>query len=69
MKKVRLQLITAVTVLLLATPIFADKLRINVGYWPGELKPELQDRFLLDDLVGLPTMLDMEWTNTQTNTI
>ncbi|MBW7858386.1 MAG: hypothetical protein H3C43_08865, partial [Leptonema sp. (in: Bacteria)] len=28
-----------------------------------------QDRFLLDDLVGLPTMLDMEWTNTQTNTI
>lgn len=67
--KIRLQLITVVSLLLLSAPVFADKLRLNLGYWPGELKPELEERFMLDDIVGLPTMLDLKWTNTQTNTI
>ncbi|MCB1314388.1 MAG: hypothetical protein KDK27_00460 [Leptospiraceae bacterium] len=54
-----------------ANGLAADKLRINVGYWPGNLEPELEDRFFKDDLL-LGTNLsryDLEWNNKHTDTI
>jgi hypothetical protein len=68
MKKTSLRILVALSTLLLSAPLFADKLRLNVGYWPGELEPELEERFMLDDLVG-QSMLDLQWTGKQTNTI
>jgi hypothetical protein len=59
----------ALAAMMLSAPLFADKLRLNVGYWPGELEPELEDRFFLDDLVPLPGQLNLGWTGKQTNTI
>jgi len=62
------RLVALLAVVLITSPMFADKLRLNVGYWPGELKPELEDRFRLDSLVG-EKELNMSWNGKQTNTI
>lgn len=46
-------------------------LRMNVGYWPGNLEPELEDRYFKDDLIlgsGLGR-LNNGWSNKQTNTV
>lgn len=46
-------------------------LRLNVGYWPGDLEPELEDRYFKDDLIlgaGIGR-LNNEWSNKHTNTI
>lgn len=59
----------ALAAMMLSAPIFADKIRLNVGYWPGEMEPELEGRFLLDDLVGNPSYLNLGWTGKQTDTI
>ena len=73
MKKTSLRVIlsrasVALAAMMLSAPIFADKIRLNVGYWPGEMEPELEDRFLLDDLIGQGD-LNLGWTGKQTNTI
>lgn len=55
----------------LNTSYFADQLRLNIGFWPGNLDPELQPRFFNDDLIegfGIGR-LDLEWANKNTNTI
>lgn len=46
-------------------------LRLNAGYWPGDLEPELEDRYFKDDLV-LGTgfgRLNNGWSNKHTNTV
>lgn len=73
MKKTSLRVILsraliAIAAMILSAPIFADKIRLNVGYWPGEMEPELEERFMLDDLVGQGE-LNLDWTGKQTNTI
>jgi len=50
MKKIRILFATAL--LTVSSSLMADTLRLNVGIWPGNLDPELQDRFFYDDLVG-----------------
>lgn len=74
MKKTSLRVIlsrasVALAAMMLSAPIFADKIRLNVGYWPGEMEPELEDRFMLDDLIGAQGDLNLGWTGKQTNTI
>lgn len=61
--------------LLASVPLLADTVSVNVGYWPGELDPEMEQRLFLDDLIapsgtgiGLGR-LDLEWSNKTTNTI
>lgn len=71
LKMTRLRTGAAIVALLLSAPLFADKLRLNVGYWPGQYKPELEDRFFMDDLVagtGLGS-LDLGWAGKNTDTI
>lgn len=49
----------------------ANELRLNIGYWPGELEPELEPRLFKDDLIegnGIGR-LDLEWANKTTHTI
>lgn len=58
----------ALAAMMLSAPTFADKIRLNVGYWPGEMEPELEERFFLDDLIGQGD-LNLSWTGKQTNTI
>lgn len=46
-------------------------LRLNVGYWPGDLEPELEDRYFKDDLIlgaGVGR-LNNSWQNKETHTI
>ncbi|MCR9141712.1 MAG: hypothetical protein NXI24_05630 [bacterium] len=61
----------------LGTMLFAGSLqaqttlRLNVGYWPGDLDPELEDRYFKDDLffgTGIGRLNDT-WSNKHTNTI
>lgn len=43
----------------------ADKLAFSFNFWPGEYKPELEERFLLDGLVNPGTndkILNTPWT-------
>lgn len=49
----------------------ANELRLNVGFWPGELEPELEPRFFIDDLIeaGGLGRINLEWTNKTTYTI
>jgi len=67
--------ILAGTLLLASTALSADTVSINVGYWPGELDPEMEQRLFLDDLItpsgaGFALgRLDLEWSNKTTNTI
>lgn len=55
--------------------IMANTLKINLGYWPGELDPELEERFFLDDIIiGSSSSyslgrIDLPWENKDTNTI
>lgn len=49
----------------------ADTLRLQAGFWPGELDPELEDRLFLDDLLlgtGLGRF-NLGWTDKDTYTI
>lgn len=56
--------------LLFSAPLSADTLRLKVGYWPGDLEPELEGRYFKDDLVqGGLSRINLPWSNTQTNTI
>ena len=41
--------------------LFADKLRIKAGVWSGERQSELEDRFFLDDLIGVSGRLNLPW--------
>lgn len=49
----------------------ADELKINAGFWPGDLDPELEERFFLDDLLASGSLgqIDLEWDNKDTQTI
>ncbi len=49
----------------------ANELRLNIGFWPGELDPELEPRFFNDDLIEGGTLgrIDLEWSNKNTYTI
>lgn len=67
LNRTRMRAGAAIVALLLSAPLFADKLRLNVGYWPGEYKPELEDRFFMDDI--LFGQLDLGWAGKNTNTI
>jgi len=51
--------------------LHANELRLNIGYWPGELDPELEPRLFLDDLIFGNDLgrLDLEWANKTTHTI
>lgn len=51
--------------------LFADELRLNIGFWPGLLEPELEPRLFNDDLIEGTDIgrLDLEWVNKNTNTI
>ncbi len=67
MKKTSMGVFVALAIVFSA-PLYADKIRLNVGYWPGEMEPELEDRFFLDELIGQGD-LNLTWTGKQTNTI
>lgn len=69
MKKTSLRVFVAIATMMLSAPLFADKIRLNAGYWPGEMEPELEERMMLDDLVPQPGALNLSWTGKQTNTI
>lgn len=49
----------------------SNELRLNIGFWPGELEPELQPRFFLDDLIegGGIGRINLDWSNKTTYTI
>ncbi|MCE9597660.1 MAG: hypothetical protein K8S54_06795 [Spirochaetia bacterium] len=53
------------------TPVFADKVRLNLGLWPGQLDPELEPRFFKDDLLTGANFgrLNLEWVDKDTYTI
>ncbi len=55
----------------LATPVMADKLRLNLGFWPGDLEPELENRLLKDDLIAGSGFgrLNLDWSGKQTYTL
>ncbi len=52
-----------------------NKIRLNAGYWPGELTPELENRFFMDDLiVGGTTSVglgrfDLGWSGKNVHTV
>ncbi len=52
-------------------PLNANTLRLNVGFWPGNLEPELENRFFLDNLIEGSSIgsLNLPWANKNTNTI
>lgn len=52
-----------------SSAVSADTLRLNVGLWPGEREPELEQRMFLDDIVGGAPRFNLPWTNTTTTTI
>ncbi|MFN3604787.1 MAG: hypothetical protein ACK4UJ_08765 [Leptonema sp. (in: bacteria)] len=56
---------------LIAIGLHSNELRLNIGFWPGELDPELQPRFFLDDLVegGGVGRINLDWANKTTYTI
>lgn len=71
------RLLTATTLtftglMLLAAPLSAQTtMRINAGYWPGELTPEMESRMEKDDLIqgnGFGR-LNQPWTGKHTHTI
>ena len=66
-----IRIIATIFCALLAMPAFADKVRVNLGFWPGELQPEQENRLLKDDLIAGASVgrLDLEWTNKETYTI
>ena len=49
----------------------AKELRLNIGFWPGELDPELEPRFFKDDLIegGDLGGINLPWANKSTFTI
>lgn len=55
----------------IATPAFADKVRLNLGFWPGQLDSELEPRFFKDDLLTGTSFgrLNLEWVDKDTYTI
>lgn len=63
--------IAAILCTLLATPVLADKVRLNAGFWPGNLEPELEQRLFKDDLLAGFSFgrLDLGWTGKETYTI
>lgn len=56
---------------LLATPLMADKVRLNVGFWPGDLEPELENRLLKDDLIAGRSFnrINLAWSGKETYTM
>ncbi|MCB1174351.1 MAG: hypothetical protein KDK39_12335, partial [Leptospiraceae bacterium] len=70
--KSKLLITSLATAVLLWTPsLMADTLSVNIGFWPGDLEPELEERYFLDDLVNGITLdrIDLEWSGKNTNTI
>lgn len=65
------KLIVTILCSLLATPLLADKIRLNVGFWPGELEPELENRLFKDDLIAGTSFgrFDLPWTGKDTYTL
>ncbi len=56
--------------LFLSAPLAADTIRLKVGFWPGDLEPELEGRYFKDDLIqGASPRINLPWSNEQTNTI
>lgn len=53
------------------TALSADTLRLNLGFWPGDLEPELQGRYQKDDLIQGAAFYryNLDWTDQQTYTI
>ncbi|MBX7056914.1 MAG: hypothetical protein K1X75_02530 [Leptospirales bacterium] len=57
--------------LCLSSPLAANTIRLNLGYWPGDLTPELEGRYFKDDLLQGAGYgrVDLPWSNTNTHTI
>ena len=59
-------------VFLMAAPLAAEqKVRINVGWWGGPLRSELENRFLLDDMIEGDELdrYNLPWIGRETSTI
>lgn len=69
-----MKFIKKIFIIFLAFFVFSlkgNELRVNIGFWPGELEPELEPRFFIDDLIeaGGLGRINLEWTNKTTYTI
>lgn len=67
-KKLSLTLGAAI---LSASTLQADELRLHIGYWPGDLEPELEDRLFLDDLLEGNSInrLNLPWVDKHSDTV
>ncbi len=65
------QIIAFLFAAFVAAPVFADHVRINAGFWPGDLDPELETRMFKDDILAGPNFgrLDLDWTGKDTYTL
>ncbi|MCS7205302.1 MAG: hypothetical protein NZ853_06360 [Leptospiraceae bacterium] len=60
-----------VILMMAISSVWGDTFKINVGFWPGELEPELESRFFLDDLIqpGGLGRINLPWANKSTYTL
>lgn len=69
MKSIKPKLLVA---LLLSVPLgslFADNLRLNVSFWPGERTSALEEHYLFDNIIGNDWRINLPWTGKQTLTL
>lgn len=71
MLKFNYRILIPVLALAMTTGLSAGKLRLNIGYWPGELESEQEPRQFQDDILAGTGIgrLNFDWSDRQTNTI